>query len=105
MQDAQSIGIGQRSDDQVNGRQTMMPGTGKLSLSVKRSALNSIVHVHRREGQKLAEQLIVVSRASCRIPGFQQEREAGRYPSVLQPGRDLLGTRVGNRRLVKPRPR
>lgn len=73
MQDTQRMPIGERGEDQVDGRQPVVPGASELSLGVERSPFDLLVDRDQWERQQLRCQRRMVIGGAGRIAGLKQE--------------------------------
>jgi hypothetical protein len=76
VQHAGLVPVSQRSDDEIDWGKPVVPGSGKLTLRVDGAALYFRVDVQDWQRHQLAQQLVVISGAACRISSFKQERKA-----------------------------
>ena len=105
VQDADSVPVGKRRDEQVDGRKPVVTGPRELALRIHRPPFDFLVNVNMGEALELVEDRLMVDRAPRRIPGLQEERKAGRNPALEHGFGDLVGARERERRAAKPRPR
>lgn len=63
MQDAETVSVGYRGEDEVDGRQPVMPSEGELALRIDRATLYSLVHRDMGKSKQLFEQLVVIAGA------------------------------------------
>ena len=91
VEDAESVPVGERGDEQVNGREPVMADARELCLGIERPPLGSLVESVVGEGQQLGEELIVLASGPCGVAGFEEEGQARRDAPGLEPVGELVG--------------
>ena len=103
VQDAEAVAVGERGDEQVDGREAVVADAGELALGVERGARR-----RRRsrsgEGEQLVEERVVVARVARGVARLEQERQAGGDPAGLEGVGELARALVGEARRGEPDP-
>jgi hypothetical protein len=63
MQDSKTVPIGDRGNEQIDGRKPVVSDPSELALRIDRTPLNVLVDVKVGESEQLGEQFVVLSSA------------------------------------------
>ena len=94
VQDAEAVAVGDRGDEQIDGREPVVADTGELALRVERPSLDLLVDGEVGESQQLVKQIAMVSSVASGVAGLEQEGQTGRNVAGLERVRDLARARV-----------
>ena len=75
VQDGQGVAVGDGGDEEVDGRQAVVPDPGELALRVDGTALDVVVDAGEREREQLVEEPVVILGVARRVAGLEQERQ------------------------------
>ena len=64
MQDTETVPVGDRGEDEIDGRQSVVSSEGELALRIDRATLYSLVHRDTGKSKQLFDQLIMIAGAS-----------------------------------------
>src|SRR4051812_6042164 len=104
VQHTEAVAISERGDDEIDGREPVMPDPGELALRIDRTPLDLLVDVKVGKSEQFVEELAVVSSVPRGIAGFEEKGHAGRDASRLQRVGDLARPRVAEAGVTEPRP-
>ena len=95
VQDAETVAVGQRGDEQIDRREAVVADAGELALGVERALLDGVVDREAREGEQFVEEGVVVARVARGVARLQQERQARGDPAGLEGVGELARAFVG----------
>ena len=78
MQYAKTVPIGDRGNEQVDGRKPVVADPSELALRIDRTLLDLQVDVEVGESEQFGEQFVVLSSVPGGVAGLQEKRQARR---------------------------
>lgn len=104
MQDAKAVSIRDRSEEEVDRRQSVVPYVGQLALCINCATFDPFVYGDKGESEQLLNQLVMVVGTPCRVTGLKQEWQASRNTPIFKRNRYFLCASIGKRSVAQPCP-